>query len=350
MPTGSPARSANAADRPDGLVGGPRARPRARRRRRRDHGAGLPCPPFRRRAKVRRERGHGRGPRGRDGDRRAARRRPSRSRAVRRGVRPLRRRIAMAVDRRPDRRDVGFRARDPGVGHAHRPRPRRARRRRRRGLGPGARRPLVGGAGGRHVRRRASLPGLVGRPAVRCPGERDVQLRMGRARPVAGAGRAGRGGPPGQGLRRLLAARPRRRGGARRRRRRRRGGALRHRRRAPTRRGGRRHAHRPPRGAEPRPRHGDQHQRGVARRVSSGFCSWIGPYRGRSSCKNADQASSSSPTTETKLTQAPGAPPRLWVRALRLPAATLAICRSPASPRSCVQHSNSIRRPDAPIG
>ena len=64
----------------------------------------------------------------------------------------------------------------------------------------------------------------------------------------------------------------------------------------------------------------------------------------------AGYASGWSPTTLTKLTHAPGPPPRLWVSALRLAAAIDAIWRAPASPRSCSQHSNSIRRPDAPIG
>src|SRR6266851_5176806 len=52
------------------------------------------------------------------------------------------------------------------------------------------------------------------------------------------------------------------------------------------------------------------------------------------------------PTTETKLTQRPGCPPRLWVR----PTFGLLIWRGPASPRSCSHISYIMRRPEAPIG
>src|SRR5437762_3600219 len=58
----------------------------------------------------------------------------------------------------------------------------------------------------------------------------------------------------------------------------------------------------------------------------------------------------SEPTTPTKETHSPGAPPRLWVRASLRPRATLWIWRLPASPRSCSHASNSMRRPEAPIG
>ena len=55
--------------------------------------------------------------------------------------------------------------------------------------------------------------------------------------------------------------------------------------------------------------------------------------------------------TLTKLTHSAGEPPRLWVRASFLPAATDLIVRSGgASWRSCSQHSNSMRRPLAPMG
>src|SRR5262249_40271225 len=52
------------------------------------------------------------------------------------------------------------------------------------------------------------------------------------------------------------------------------------------------------------------------------------------------------PTTDTKLTQRPGAPPRLWVR----PIFGSLICRGPASPRNCSHISYIMRNPDAPIG
>src|SRR5262249_39739231 len=58
----------------------------------------------------------------------------------------------------------------------------------------------------------------------------------------------------------------------------------------------------------------------------------------------------SDPTTLTNDTHSPGAPPRLWVSASLRPRSTLLICRLPASPRSCSHASNSMRRPDAPIG
>ena len=52
-----------------------------------------------------------------------------------------------------------------------------------------------------------------------------------------------------------------------------------------------------------------------------------------------------------KLTQSPGRPPRLWVSPKVLPSAMDRILRSSgASPRNWSQHSNSIRRPEAPIG
>src|SRR5690606_6023017 len=58
----------------------------------------------------------------------------------------------------------------------------------------------------------------------------------------------------------------------------------------------------------------------------------------------------SDPTTETNETISPGWPPRLCVSA-RLRSATVVIWRScGASPRSCSQHSNSMRDPDAPTG
>src|SRR5215469_1619996 len=52
------------------------------------------------------------------------------------------------------------------------------------------------------------------------------------------------------------------------------------------------------------------------------------------------------PTIEMKLTQRPGAPPKLWVR----PSFGLAIWRGPASPRSWSHISYIMRRPLAPIG
>ena len=52
------------------------------------------------------------------------------------------------------------------------------------------------------------------------------------------------------------------------------------------------------------------------------------------------------PTTATKATHEPGWPPRFCATA-SLASGT---CRSPASPRSWVKHSNSIRSPVAPTG
>src|SRR5438445_373378 len=53
-----------------------------------------------------------------------------------------------------------------------------------------------------------------------------------------------------------------------------------------------------------------------------------------------------SPTTDTKLTHRPGAPPRLWVS----PSFGSGICRGPASPRSWSHISYIMRSPLAPIG
>jgi len=67
--------------------------------------------------------------------------------------------------------------------------------------------------------------------------------------------------------------------------------------------------------------------------------------------KRWGQAEGSLPTTDTKLTHSPGDPPRLWVSASFLPAAMLWMVRAAgASPRSCSQHSKSMRRPLAPMG
>src|SRR5262249_21909103 len=61
---------------------------------------------------------------------------------------------------------------------------------------------------------------------------------------------------------------------------------------------------------------------------------------------NAERGSHPAPTIDTKLTQRPGAPPRLCVR----PSLGLEICRAPASPRSCSHISYIMRSPLAPIG
>ena len=67
--------------------------------------------------------------------------------------------------------------------------------------------------------------------------------------------------------------------------------------------------------------------------------------RSPGSCKN-EHPDVRAPTTDTKLTHRPGAPPRLWVR----PSFGSAIWRGPASPRSCSHISYIMRRPEAPIG
>lgn len=61
---------------------------------------------------------------------------------------------------------------------------------------------------------------------------------------------------------------------------------------------------------------------------------------------------SSEPTIEAKLTHSPGAPPRLWVMPRVLPpSVTDLIWRSAgACLRSCSQHSNNMRSPEAPMG
>ena len=69
----------------------------------------------------RRHRGHRRRPRRRGGDRRAARRRASRPRVLGEEFGRIGRGIAVAVDRRPDRRHLRLRARHPGVGDARSP-------------------------------------------------------------------------------------------------------------------------------------------------------------------------------------------------------------------------------------
>ena len=69
----------------------------------------------------------------------------------------------------------------------------------------------------------------------------------------------------------------------------------------------------------------------------------------RSGGDAAAQASSSSPTTETKLTQAPGPPPRLCVRALRLPvgdAGDLALAGLAAQLRPALEQHPQPGRPD----
>jgi len=67
--------------------------------------------------------------------------------------------------------------------------------------------------------------------------------------------------------------------------------------------------------------------------------------------ENYGQVPGSVPTMPTNDTASPGPPPRLCVSARDLPAATVPTVRSVgAMPRSCSQHSNIMRRPDAPIG
>ena len=78
---------------------------------------------------------------------------------------------------------------------------------------------------------------------------------------------------------------------------------------------------------------------------------WVSSKPRRAGTAEPLHALGSLPTTLTKLTQAPGWPPRLWVSPSVRPAVMAAICRSAgASPRSWSQHSKSIRRPHAPMG
>ena len=113
------------------------------------------------------------------GDRRPHRSRSSGPPLPRRGARHRRRcRVAVAVDRRPDRRHVRLRPRHPGLGDAHRPRPRRRRRRGRR-LGAGAGPTVVGVERRRHVRRRSSVPRVRRRRRRRRPGQHHASTTGG---------------------------------------------------------------------------------------------------------------------------------------------------------------------------
>ena len=149
-----------------------------------------------RRVEARSHPGQRRRPRGRAGDPRPARDRPSGRRGVRRGVRRRGHRPA-ALGHRPDRRHQELRARRAGLGDADRP----ARRRRRRSSA-WCRRPRWAGAGGPH---RARAPGrtALGAPPRRLAVSRRrrhrrrepvllLAVRLGRdrpSRPVPGADR-----------------------------------------------------------------------------------------------------------------------------------------------------------------